>query len=320
MTDTHEMRREHLGSSPLNEGWDCIVVGGGAAGLSAALTLGRARRRTLLIDHGEPSNRVAEGIGGLLGFDGRPPQELYRTGREELAKYPDVEVRSGLVTGGAAGDGSLELELADGSREAARSVLLATGSEYRPPDLPGLAERWGRSVFHCPFCHGWEVRDKALGVLDDGERGAERALLLRFWSEDVTLFTGGGNGLSQDEIDRLDRAHVAIDARVVVRLAGRGDALEAVIFEDGTERTCEGLLVPAPVAQRSGLATELGARIADADAPIQSVEVDPMFRTTVKGLYAAGDVSATAPPSVASAIAAGSTAAKTIVHDLALEP
>jgi thioredoxin reductase len=140
--------------------WDCIVVGGGAAGLSAAVTLGRARLRTLLIDSGEPSNLVAEGIGGLLGFDGRPPEHLYRAGRDELTKYPSVEVRTGRVTAGAADVGVFELELEDGSREAARTVLLATGSEYRPPRLPRVRERWGRSVFHCPFCHGWRCGTK----------------------------------------------------------------------------------------------------------------------------------------------------------------
>jgi thioredoxin reductase len=296
--------------------WDCIVVGGGAAGLSAALTLGRARRPTLVIDSGEPSNRTAEGIGGLLGFDGRPPKELYGAGRDELTKYSSVEVRTGRVTSGTANDDSFGLELEGGSREVARTVLLATGSEYRPPQLPGVVERWGRSVFHCPFCHGWEVRDKSLGVLDPSPRAAERALLLRFWSDDVTLFTNGNSDIEAHDVGRLTQAKVSIDERVVVALRGAGDALEAVIFEDGSESVCQGLLVPAPMSQRSSLAAQLGALIAGGDAPIESVEVDPMFRTSVKGLYAAGDVCATAPPSVATAIAAGSTAAKTIVHYL----
>jgi thioredoxin reductase len=161
-----------------------------------------------------------------------------------------------------------------------------------------------------------EVRDKALGVLDGGPRGPERALLLRFWSGDVTLFTSGEREMAADVVDRLTEAKVTVDERVVAGLEGPGDALEAVVFEDRSERACEGLLVPAPMWQRSPLAAQLGARIAEADAPVEPVEVDQMFRTSVKGLYAAGDVSATTPPSVAAAIAAGSAAAKTIVHDL----
>ncbi|HWJ63477.1 MAG TPA: FAD-dependent oxidoreductase, partial [Acidimicrobiales bacterium] len=141
----------------MDENWDCIVVGGGAAGLSAALVLGRARRRTLVIDAGRQSNAVAHGIGGLLGHDGRPPAELYELGRGELAAYPTVEVRDGEVVAGEADDGRFTLQLADGRTETAKRVLLAGGMDYRRPDVAGAEERWGRSVFHCPFCHGWEV-------------------------------------------------------------------------------------------------------------------------------------------------------------------
>jgi thioredoxin reductase len=270
------------------------------------------------MDAGEPSNRTAEGIGGLLGYDARPPRELYSAGRDELAKYSSVEVRMGRVTGGRVTDDSFELEFEDGPRETARKVLLAMGMEYRPPEIPGAAERWGKSVFHCPFCHGWEVRDKPLGVLDPSPRGAERALLLRFWSDDVTLYTNGNSDIEADCVERLTQGKVTIDERVVLELQGPADGLQAVVFEDGSERACEGLLVLAPLSQRSSLAEQLGALLAK-DAPIESIEVDAMFRTSVPGLYAAGDASATAPPSVATAIAAGSTAAKTIVHDLVEE-
>ncbi|HEX2295229.1 MAG TPA: NAD(P)/FAD-dependent oxidoreductase [Actinomycetota bacterium] len=300
--------------------WECIVVGGGAAGLSAALVLGRARRRTLLVDAGEPSNRVAEGMGGVLGHDRRAPEELYAAGRAELEAYPSVELRPGRVVGGAARDDVFELELEDGSREVARAVLLATGMDYHPPDVDGVAERWGRSVFHCPFCHGWEVRDRPLGVLDASARAAERALLLRLWSDDVTLYTNGAAGLEAGDAARLDRAGVSVEERTVDGLRGPGDQLEAVVLAEGAERRCEALLVPAAMRQRSELARQLGARVADPDSPAtEALEMDPLFRTTVPRLYAAGDVGAHAMPSVTSAIAAGSAAAKTIVFDLLTE-
>ena len=170
--------------------WDCIVVGGGAAGLSAALVLGRARRRTLVVDAGRPSNAVAHGIGGLLGHDGRPPADLYAAGRAELAAYPlgrGAHRRGGRRRPGRRATSSSTWPTAPASRR--RRVLLATGMDYRHADVPGLAERFGRSVFHCPFCHGWEVRDRALGVLDRGDTGVHRAQLLRAWSDDVTLLT-----------------------------------------------------------------------------------------------------------------------------------
>ena len=135
----------------MEKSWDCIVVGAGAAGLSAALVLGRARQRTLVVDAGRQSNLVAHGIGGLLGSDGRPPAELYAAGRDELAAYPTVELRSGEVVAGERRNPGFMLDMADGSREMARRVLLASGMDYRFPPLPGIPERWGRSVFHCPF-------------------------------------------------------------------------------------------------------------------------------------------------------------------------
>jgi thioredoxin reductase len=300
--------------------WDCIVVGGGAAGLSAALVLGRARRRTLVVDAGRQSNRVAEGIGGLLGHDGRPPGEFYARGRDGLAAYPSVELRSGEVVGGERNDAGFVLKLADGSRERARRVLLATGMEYRFPDLPGIAERWGRSVFHCPFCHGWEVREQPLGVLDRGASGVHRALLLRAWSDDVTLLADGPAELSAEDLERLGAAGVEIDERRVVGLRGADSTLTAVVFADGGERRCGGLLVAATMHQRSPLAGQLGAAAADpGPVAVDALQVDPTtLQTSAPGLFAAGDVSSQMP-SVASAVAAGSTAAAMIVRDLAIQ-
>ena len=184
--------------------WDCIVVGAGAAGLSAALVLGRARRRTLVIDAGEQSNRVAHGIGGLLGQDGRPPEAFYAAGREELAAYPTVELRSGEVRDRRAPRRRLRARAGRRRRRRPPGACCSrTGMDYRRPVLPGIEERWGRSVFHCPFCHGWEVRDRPLGVLDRGATGVQRALLLRVWSDDVTLFADGPAELDPDDAERL---------------------------------------------------------------------------------------------------------------------
>jgi thioredoxin reductase len=297
--------------------WDVVVVGGGAAGLSAALVLGRARRRTLVVDAGAPSNAPAHGIGGLLGHDGRPPAELYARGRDELAGY-GVEVRRGEVVDGArAAGGGFVLELADGARESAEHVVLATGMDYRHPTLPGVAERWGRSVFHCPFCHGWEVRERPLGVLDRGDAGVHRALLLRVWSDDVALFTDGPAELDAAGARQLDEAGVVVDERPVAALRGPGDALEAVVFADGDERACAGLLVGVTLHQRSDLAARLGAVAADATPmAADALAVDAFLQSDVPGLLAAGDLTGSMP-SVANAIAAGAMAAASIVRVIA---
>lgn len=293
--------------------WDCAVVGGGAAGLSAALVLGRARRRVLVLDAGEQSNRPARGIGGLLGHDGLPPAELYTRGRAELAAYPSVEVRDLRVTGGAREDDRFVLSTVDGAIVRAARVLLATGMEYDVPDIPGAAELWGETVFHCPYCHGWEVRDRALAVLGN-LHAAYGALLLRGWSADVVLLTDGPAELDADERARLERAGVPIDERPVAGVRGRDGALEAVLFDDGEELLRDALLVAAPLRQRSSLASDLGAELTERG----TVDVDAFGQTTVTGLYAAGDVSA-AMQQVAGAIADGSRAAAAINDSLLAE-
>jgi thioredoxin reductase len=278
--------------------------------------LGRARRRTLVIDAGRPSNRYAHGIGGLLGSDTRPPAEFYAAGRDELAAYPTVDVRVGEVVEGERGDAGFGLQMADGSFEVAQRVLLATGMDYSYPPLAGAEERWGRSVFHCPFCHGWEVRGQRLGVLDRGADGARRARLLSAWSDDVTLFADGAGELEPQDAERLRAAGVTVDERPVAGLRGPDSTLESVVFADGSERRCGALLVPVTLHQRSGLAAQLGAATA-APGPVvaDAAQVDAKFATTVPGLFAAGDVSAVMP-SVPNAVASGHTAATMVVQSL----
>jgi thioredoxin reductase len=296
--------------------WDCIIVGGGAAGLSAGLVLGRARRRTLLVDAGAQSNLAAHGIGGLLGHDGRNPAELYEIGRRELSGYPSVEARTGEVVAGAQCDGAFVLELADGTRERTRRVLLAAGMEYRPPELPGLAQLWGGSAFHCPFCHGWELRDEPLAVLARGSRAVHSALLLRGWSDDIVVLTDGPDDLADDDRGRLADAHITIDERQVAELASENGDLSAVVFADGTRLARKGLLVATTLHQRSTLADQLGVASADPTPVAQNpIAVDGFYRTTVPGVFAAGDLSAQMPQ-VAAAIASGSHAAAAIVQSL----
>ncbi len=299
--------------------WECIVVGAGAAGLSAGLVLGRARRRTLVLDAGGQSNLAAHGIGGLLGHPGRAPAEFYAAGRAEVGAHPTVELRSGEVVDGEPTEDGFVLELADGTRERTRRVLLATGMEYRYPSLAGLEERWGRTVFHCPFCHGWELRERPLAVLDRGASGLQRALLLRAWSDEVTLLADGPAELGDADAEQARAAGVEVEERRVAALRGPDGTLEAVRFADGAERPLGGLLVPVTLHQRGELAARLGADVAE-PGPVsrESVAVDPMGVTSVAGLSAAGDLSGQAP-SVANAVAAGSNAAAMIVHGLMSE-
>ena len=296
--------------------WDCVVIGGGAAGLSAALVLGRARKRTLLVDAGHQCNLPAGGIGGLLGHDGLPPKDLYAKGREELEKYPDVEVRDEEVTGAKEGTEGFTIELSSGSAEMASRILLATGLDYGYPDVPGITERWGRSVFHCPFCHGWEVRDRVLGVLDPGPSGATRAFLLRGWSDRLSLYTHGPAELDPADANRLQGAGIAVDEREISELRGNGDDLQAIVFADGSEAPCEGLLVAPTLSQTSQLVQDLGLKTTEEHPMVSdAIEVDSAYSTSVEHVFAAGDATG-GMPSVANSVAGGSSAAAHIVHSL----
>jgi thioredoxin reductase len=262
---------------------DCIIVGGGVAGLNAAIVLGRARREVLLVDAGAQSNRAAHAVGGLLAQDGTAPSVLYAAGHEQLAALPTATTRDGeIAVIERRDDGTFHARLEDGEEVAARRVLLAMGMEYQPPDLPGVAERWGNAVFHCPFCHGWEVRDGALAVLDDGDTGVFRALLLRGWSDDVVLV---GRDVDSAGRAKLDAAGVPVDERPVVAVRDKA----TVVFADGSQLSRDGLLVPAPMRQRSGLAEALDLEL----APAGTIVVDELGRTSVPGVFAAGDVAGT---------------------------
>lgn len=292
------------------------MVGAGAAGLSAGLVLGRARRRTLVIDAGRQSNLPSHGIGGLLGHDGRSPAELYEIGRKEIAAYPSVEIRAGEVVDGSRVGDDFELTLADGRTERTRRVLLATGMDYRPAKLSGIEELWGKLVFHCPFCDGWEMCDGPLAVLARGERAVHLALLLLAWTDDVVLLTDGPAELEDDERDRLIAAGVPIDERPLAEVVTSDGESVTIVFKDGDRLDRRGLLASTTLHQRSDLADHLGAAPGD-PTPLGEtpVKVDSQCRTTARGVFAAGDISAEVPQ-VASAISTGALAGASVVQSL----
>lgn len=216
----------------MSEKWDVIIVGGGAAGLSAAVALGRAQRNVLVLDAGEPRNRFAEHMHGLLGHDGLDPVELLRIGRQELETY-DVTVRAGQVEGVENADGGLNVHLADGSFVFGRALVVASGLRDELPDVPGLADLWGTDVLHCPYCHGWEVRGRRLGVLGTSAQSSHQAQLIRQWSDDLVFFTAAVGDLDDDLRRRLNaRAVRIIDTPVAELLQKDGRLAGARLADD----------------------------------------------------------------------------------------
>ncbi|WP_333736193.1 NAD(P)/FAD-dependent oxidoreductase [Streptomyces sp. IBSBF 2806] len=276
--------------------YDVIVVGGGAAGLSAALVLGRARRRTLVVDAGRPRNAPAAHLHGYLSRDGMSPADFLAVGREEIARYGVELVRDRAVDVTGSDDGFAVLLAGDASSEKGRTVrarqlVLATGLADELPPVPGLAERFGRDVLHCPYCHGWEVRDRAFGVLATSPMSVHQALIVSQWSKDVTLFlhTLGEEELTDDDRRRLDTAGVDVVRGEVAGLVVEQDRLTGIrLAAGGGEYAREVLFVAPRPVPRTELAARLGAEMSR--TPFGAYPLtDERGLTTVPGLWAAGN-------------------------------
>jgi thioredoxin reductase len=299
------------------DGLDVLVVGGGAAGLNAALMLARARRRVAVVDAGAPRNGSATRVGGFLTRDGMSPAALLAAGREELAGY-GVPVLRGRVTGvertdDGGGPARFRARMADGTVLAARRLLVATGLRDELPDLPGVRERWGRDVLHCPYCHGYEVRDQPLGVLGTGPHSVAQALMLPQWSDDVVFFPHLVEPTAEER-ERLAARGVRLMEGPVGRLAVAGGRLRGVEMADGRAVPLRAVFVsPRPVPQ-DGLLTALGCARGD-DGRIRA---DALGRTDVPGVWTAGNV-ADPHGKLVNAAGAGATAAVAVDRDLAEE-
>jgi thioredoxin reductase len=293
---------------------DAVIVGGGPAGLSTALVLGRARRSVLVLDTGRPANAVSNGIGGLLAQSGVAPAELRRSGREQLAEHPTVEVRDDEVLGAEPREGELAVTLGGGTVVRTRSLVLAHGLRYDPPPLPGVDALWGRSVFHCPFCDGWEVRDRPLAVHGNGSEAARSALVLAGWSRDVVLCTDGPARLDGERA-LLAGAGVRVREEPIRELIGRAGRLERIEFAAGPPEHRDALFVRTRRDQPNGLAESLALTL----TPGGTIAVDPDGRTGIPGVYAAGDAATERSRSVANAIGSGSRVAYAVALDL-VEP
>jgi thioredoxin reductase len=286
------------------------VVGGGPAGLSAALVLGRARRRVLVLDTGRPANMKSGAIGGLLGQSGVAPVDLRRAGREQLADLPTVEVRDAAVIDADLGS-ELRVRLDDRSELRTHALVLAHGLSYEPPALPGIEPLWGRSVFHCPFCDGWEVRDRALAVHGNGPDVVRSALVVSGWSSDVVLLTDGPAELGDGGRAMLAAAGVRLREEPIRRLAGHEGRLDRIEFASGPVEERDALFVRTRREQPNGLAAALGCEL----TPGGTIVTDDEGRATVAGVYAAGDAATERLRSVAAAIGSGSRTALAVALD-----
>ncbi|HEU4490232.1 MAG TPA: NAD(P)/FAD-dependent oxidoreductase [Jiangellales bacterium] len=302
----------------LMDDYDVVVVGGGAAGLSGALMLARARRSVLVIDGGAPRNAPADGVHGLLARDGTPPVALLETGREEVRRYGG-QVVTGEVATVTGESGGFTVGLADDRSVGARRLLVTTGLVDELPDLPGLRDRWGRDVLHCPYCHGWEVRDRAIGVLATGPMSVHQALLFRQWSADVTYFVHTLPPPAAEEAEQLAARGVGVVHGEVASVVVAEDRLAGLRLRDGTVVPREAVAVAPRMTARAGFLARLGLQAVDHPGGVGTyLPADPTGRTDVAGVWVAGNVTDLSAQ-VGAAAAAGATAAAQINADLVAE-
>ncbi|QJD78854.1 NAD(P)/FAD-dependent oxidoreductase [Spirosoma rhododendri] len=280
--------------------YDVIIIGGSYAGLSAALVLGRSLRRVLVIDAGKPCNRRTPHSHGFLTRDGETPAQLAAIAREQVSHYPTVTFKAGTATNASLVDSGFQVRTDDGESYSARKLILATGLLDVMPDIPGFSDCWGRSVLHCPYCHGYEVHGQPLGVLANGETGYDMATLIQQWSRQLTLFTNGPSTLTDEQQQVLARLAIPIVETPLAAIEHTDGFLTALQLADGSRVMPKALFARVPLKQTSDIAVQLGCELTDQTF----VKVTETGETTVPNVFAVGDVT-TMMRQVAVAVASG---------------
>ena len=304
----------------MNDSYDVVVIGGGAAGLAGALALARSRRSVLVADAGDPRNAPADAVHNFLTRDGTPPAQINAIGREEVTRYGGT-VETGRVTALSRDGDRFKVHLG-GRAVTARRLLVATGVRDVLPDVPGLAERWGIDVVHCPYCHGWEVRDQRIGILATGPGAVHQALLFRQLSPQVTVLAHTGPELGPEQRDQFSALGIAVIEGTVTGVEAGAGGLTGVTLAGGTRVGLDALVVAPFMAARAELLAPLGLTPTEVSMGGQvigtQIDADPSGATSVPGLWVAGNL-ASVQAQVISSAAAGLMAGAVINADLAAE-
>ncbi len=296
------------------QNFDVIVIGGSYSGLAAAMALGRAMRQVLVIDNGQPCNRQTPYSHNFLTQDGKRPAEIAALAREQVQKYHTVTFLNGLVIHGEKTANGFLIQTDGRKTFTAKKLLFATGIKDTMPDIDGYAACWGISVLHCPYCHGYEVRNERTGIMANGDYGFELANLISNWTQDLTLYTNGKSTLTEDQAARLEKHQIRIVENEIGQFAHTNGYLENIVFRDGGTAAIKALYVRSPFEQHCPVPEKLGCELTDDGY----IKVDPLQKTTVQGVFASGD-NTTRMRTVANAIAMGTTAGMMINKEIVLE-
>jgi thioredoxin reductase len=294
-----------------NNKFDVIIVGGSYAGLSAAMTLGRAYRNVLIIDSGKPCNRQTPHSHNFLTRDGETPLEIASIARTQVGKYETVKFHQGLATGGTKTHSGFEITTSEGKTFACRKLLFATGIIDIMPEIKGFEECWGISVLHCPYCHGYEVGGKNLGIFSNGEIGFHMSRLISNWTKDLTLLTNGKSTLTAEQTSLLRKHQIDIVEKEVEALEHEKGYLQNIIFKDGTKSVFAAVFSKLSFKQHSDIPTQLGCELTEQGF----LKTDDYGKTSVPGIYAAGD-NTSFVRSVSVSVAGGTKAGAFLNHEM----
>jgi thioredoxin reductase len=291
--------------------FDVLILGGSYAGLSAAMALGRSLRRVLILDSGKPCNRQTPHSHNFLTQDGETPAAIAQKARTQVLRYPTIRFHSGTAVWGKQIDEGFEIGTEEGETFVAKKLIVAAGIRDLLPPIPGFADCWGISVIHCPYCHGYEFRDRPTAILANSERAFHLASLVRNLTDQLTILTSGNAGFSPEQRARLNAHAIEIIETPLAEIVHQTGSVRTVIFEDGTERAVEAMYAAVPFEQSSPIPEVLGCELTD----FGHLKTDVFQKTTVNGIFACGD-SASMMRSVANAVATGSLAGAMVNKEL----
>lgn len=294
--------------------YDTIIIGGSYAGLSAALALGRAIRNVLVIDNGKPCNSPTPHAHNFLTQDGNTPAGIAALGKNDVLQYPTITFLQDQVIRVEGENNDFEVFTAMGHQIQARKLLFSTGLKDLLPDLPGFASCWGKSIIHCPYCHGYEFKDQVTGILANGDSGFEFGLLIKNWTKQLTIFTNGKPNFTEQQTSQLIASNIKIVESTLQEIEHENGQINRIVFADGYSHPLKALYAKLPFQQHCEVAKEIGCGIDE----LGYIEVDDFQKTTISGVFAAGD-NTSRFRSVSNAVASGSKAGAIINHELIAE-
>jgi len=297
-----------------NEQFDVIIVGGSYSGLAAGMALGRALRKVLIIDDGKPCNRQTPFSHNFLTNDGKSPAEIAAVANLQVKRYDTIKFFHGLATSGVNNKNGFEIQVASGETFAAKKIIFATGIRDMLPGIDGLAACWGISVLHCPYCHGYEIKNEKTGIISNGDVGFDFARLISNWTKDITMFTNGVSKFSAEQIEQLANHQIKIVEKEIERLEHNNGYLQHIMFRDGTNESAKAIYAPVSFEQHCMIPESMGCQLTDEGY----IKVDPYQETTVTGVYACGD-NVTRMRTVANAVGMGTTAGITVSKKIILD-